>query len=72
MQSQFIVEVSAIESEHSKNLQSDFWRYEQLFKLRADPAHPYSKCNLNISIEFNSIGYSDSQRRYNLQFNSIG
>ena len=36
-------EVSAIESEHSKNLQSDFWRYEQLFKLRADPEHPYSK-----------------------------
>ena len=36
-------EVSAIESEHSKNLQSDFWRYEQLFKLRADPNHPYVK-----------------------------
>ena len=36
-------EVSAIESEHSKNLQSDFWRYEELFKLRADPNHPYSK-----------------------------
>ena len=36
-------EVSAIESEHSKNLQSDFWRYEQLFKLRADPSHPFAK-----------------------------
>ena len=36
-------EVNAIESEHSKNLQSDFWRYEQLFKLRADPSHPYAK-----------------------------
>jgi len=36
-------EVSAIESEHSKNLQEDFWRYEQLFKLRADRKHPYSK-----------------------------
>ena len=36
-------EVSAIESEHNKNLQSDFWRYEQLFKLRADQQHPYAK-----------------------------
>ena len=36
-------QVNAIESEHSKNLQSDFWRYEQLFKLRADPSHPYAK-----------------------------
>ena len=36
-------EVNAIDSEHSKNLQSDFWRYEQLIKLRADPRHPYAK-----------------------------
>ena len=36
-------EVNAIDSEHSKNLQSDFWRYEQLFKLRADPSHPFGK-----------------------------
>ena len=36
-------EVNAIDSEHSKNLQSDFWRFEQLFKLRADQAHPYAK-----------------------------
>jgi len=36
-------EVNAIDSEHSKNLQSDFWRYEQLFKLRADQSHPYAK-----------------------------
>lgn len=36
-------EVNAIDSEHSKNLQSDFWRFEQLFKLRADPSHPYAK-----------------------------
>ena len=27
-------EVNAIDSEHAKNLQSDFWRYEQLLKLR--------------------------------------
>jgi insulysin len=36
-------EVNAIESEHSKNLQSDLWRYEQLLKLRCDPSHPYAK-----------------------------
>ena len=36
-------EVNAIESEHSKNLQSDFWRYEQLFKLRVSPEHPFRK-----------------------------
>eukprot|EP00966_Prymnesium_polylepis_P263642 6090355-Prymnesium_polylepis.1 len=36
-------EVNAIESEHEKNLQADFWRLDQLIKLRADPAHPYAK-----------------------------
>ena len=36
-------EVNAIDSEHSKNLQSDYWRYEQLIKLRADQTHPYAK-----------------------------
>ena len=36
-------EVNAIDSEHAKNLQSDFWRFEQLFKLRADQSHPYAK-----------------------------
>ena len=36
-------EVNAIESEHSKNLQSDYWRYDQLLKVRADRAHPYAK-----------------------------
>ena len=33
-------EVSAIDSEHSKNLQSDYWRYGQLIKLRAAQSHP--------------------------------
>ena len=28
-------QVSAINSEHAKNLQQDYWRYEQLLKLRA-------------------------------------
>ena len=36
-------EVNAINSEHEKNLQADFWRQDQLIKLRADPAHPYAK-----------------------------
>lgn len=36
-------EVNAIDSEHSKNLQSDFWRFGQLIKLRCDPTHPYAK-----------------------------
>ncbi len=36
-------EVNAIDSEHNKNLQSDYWRFEQLFKLRADQSHPYAK-----------------------------
>lgn len=36
-------EVSAIESEHSKNLQNDFWRTEQLRKTLADPEHPFAR-----------------------------
>ena len=36
-------EVNAIDSEHSKNLQNDYWRYSQLLKTRCDPQHPYSK-----------------------------
>ena len=33
-----MIQVSAISSEHSKNLQQDGWRYEQLLKLRANQA----------------------------------
>ena len=36
-------EVEAIESEHSKNLQSDTFRLFQLGKDRADPRHPFAK-----------------------------
>ena len=36
-------ELSAIESEHSKNLQQDSWRLDQLEKLRANPKHPFAK-----------------------------
>ena len=35
-------EVNAIQSEHDKNLQTDFWRFSQLLKLRARQDHPYS------------------------------
>ena len=36
-------EVRAIESEHSKNLQSDFWRSDAVLRRRARPDHPYSR-----------------------------
>ena len=36
-------EVNAVDSEHSKNLQSDTWRLEQLLQSAADPAHPWSR-----------------------------
>ena len=36
-------EVAAIDAEHSKNLQSDFRRANQLLRLRANPAHPFSR-----------------------------
>jgi len=36
-------ELNAIESENSKNLQSDVFRNYQIEKARANPQHPYSK-----------------------------
>jgi len=36
-------EVNAIESENSKNLQSDEWRLQQLFRSRANPSHPFHR-----------------------------
>lgn len=36
-------ELSAVDSEHSKNLQSDAWRKYHLSKHLAKPGHPYSK-----------------------------
>ena len=36
-------EVQAIDSEHSKNLQSDFWRSDAVLRRRARPDHPYSR-----------------------------
>ena len=35
-------EMKAVDSEHSKNLQSDAWRLQQIYKWAADPAHPWS------------------------------
>ena len=35
-------EVSAIDSEHTNNLQDDDWRFYQLLKLRMMPSHPFS------------------------------
>lgn len=36
-------ELNAIESEHSKNLQTDSWRINQVGKLRGNQAHPFHK-----------------------------
>eukprot|EP00966_Prymnesium_polylepis_P324309 7380370-Prymnesium_polylepis.2 len=36
-------EVDAIDSEHSKNLQSDFWRSDAVLRMYARPDHPYSR-----------------------------
>ena len=36
-------EVDAIDAEHAKNLQSDFWRSDAVLRLRARPDHPYSR-----------------------------
>lgn len=36
-------ELNAVNSEHSKNLQSDPWRKYQLSKHLSKPGHPYNK-----------------------------
>ena len=36
-------EISAIDSEHQKNLQVDSWRLDRLLRQRASPEHPYSR-----------------------------
>ncbi|XP_045456766.1 insulin-degrading enzyme [Melitaea cinxia] len=36
-------ELSAVNSEHEKNLSSDTWRLDQLNKSTADPKHPFHK-----------------------------
>lgn len=36
-------EIRAVDSEHSKNLQQDMWRFYQLEKHLASPNHPYNK-----------------------------
>ena len=38
-------EMKAVDSENSKNLQSDAWRLQQLHKWAADPKHPWSRFN---------------------------
>jgi len=36
-------ELQAVDSEHAKNLQADYWRSFQLLKSLAKPTHPFSK-----------------------------
>ncbi|XP_066956310.1 insulin-degrading enzyme [Macrobrachium rosenbergii] len=36
-------EVNAVNSEHEKNVQNDYWRLAQLEKSTADPSHDFSK-----------------------------
>ncbi|KAK3874449.1 hypothetical protein Pcinc_020613 [Petrolisthes cinctipes] len=36
-------EVNAVNSEHEKNIQNDYWRLAQLEKSTADPTHDFSK-----------------------------
>jgi insulysin len=52
-------EMKAVDSENSKNLQSDAWRLQQLLKGAADPRHPWSRFNVG-SIET----LSDKLERY--------
>ena len=39
-------ELKAVDSENSKNLQSDSWRLQQLSKWASDPRHPWSRFNV--------------------------
>jgi len=36
-------EIQAVESEHRKNVQNDYWRMDQLYKSLCHPEHPYHK-----------------------------
>jgi len=36
-------EMNAVDSEHAKNVQSDMWRFFQLYKETARPDHPFNK-----------------------------
>ncbi|CAM9632397.1 unnamed protein product, partial [Chrysoparadoxa australica] len=36
-------ELTAVDNENSKNLQSDQWRVQQLYRSLSNPEHPYSK-----------------------------
>jgi len=36
-------EISAVNSEHEKNVADDYWRLAQLEKNAAEPNHPYNK-----------------------------
>ncbi|KOB70370.1 Insulin-degrading enzyme, partial [Operophtera brumata] len=43
-------ELSAVHSEHEKNMSSDSWRLDQLNKSTADPKHPYHKFGTGKSL----------------------
>ena len=36
-------EINAVDSEHSKNKNSDMWRFYQIVKTISNPNHPFSK-----------------------------
>lgn len=36
-------EIKAVDSEHSKNLNTDAWRQHQLYKATANQEHPWAK-----------------------------
>jgi insulysin len=48
-------EVKAVDNEHSKNLQVDAWRFQQLERSTALPTHPYSKFGTGDAITLDQL-----------------
>ena len=57
-------EMNAVNAEHEKNLQSDFWKMWQLLKNVSNPAHPFSQFNTGSLETLNKSDIHEQLLRY--------
>ncbi|MCZ6557575.1 MAG: insulinase family protein [SAR324 cluster bacterium] len=63
-------EVKAVDSEHSKNLESDYWRVLQVQRGAYDPAHPINRFSTGTQETLKGVGNAELRAYYRAQYSS--
>ena len=63
-------EMKAVDSEHAKNMESDYWRMQQVKRIHFDQNHPISRFSTGNSATLRGVGREELQKFHRRSYSS--